>query len=87
MKQRRILKVTLYLVHVDANYFSQELNIKFARRILIGQMDFVNMEIKQQEIKVDTDNGLVDSLTIQIILSSLCLQRLIITFSTLTEVN
>ncbi|CAF4363511.1 unnamed protein product, partial [Rotaria sordida] len=34
---------------------------------------------------VDTDEGLVDSLTVQIILSSLCLRRLIITFSTLME--
>ena len=68
-------------------FFFQELNIQFARQLLIGQTDFVNMEIKQQEIKVDTDKGLVDSLTIQVILSSLCLRRLIITFSTLAEVN
>ncbi|CAF2816256.1 unnamed protein product [Rotaria sp. Silwood2] len=45
----------------------------------------INIECKQQEIKVDTDDGLVDSLTIQIILSSSCLRRLIITFSILIE--
>ncbi|CAF1197461.1 unnamed protein product [Adineta ricciae] len=63
----------------------KKLNIQLARRLLLGETDFVNMEIKQQDIKVDTDNGLVDSLTIQVILSSLCLRRLIITFSTLVE--
>ena len=50
-------------------------------------MDIVNIECKQQEIKVDTDAGLVDTLTIQIILSSSCLRRLIIVFSALSEVN
>ncbi|UJR08867.1 hypothetical protein I4U23_013122 [Adineta vaga] len=69
----------------DAALNFKKFNINFARQLIIGQMDVVNMEIKQQEIKVDTENGLVDSLTIQIILSSSCLRRLIITFSTLTE--
>lgn len=50
-------------------------------------MDIVNMECKQQETKVDTDAGLVDALTVQIILSSSCLRRLIITFSSLIEVS
>jgi hypothetical protein len=50
-------------------------------------MDIVNIECKQQEMKVDTDAGLVDSLTVQIILSSSCLRRLILTFSILIEVN
>ena len=45
------------------------------------------MEGKQQETKVDTDAGLVDTLTVQIILSSSCLRRLMITFSSLTEVS
>ncbi len=45
------------------------------------------MECKQQETKVDTDAGLVDALTVQIILSSSCLRRLIITFSSLIEVS
>ena len=48
-------------------------------------MDIVNIECKQQEIKVDTDAGLVDALTIQIILSSTCIRRLMITFSSLIE--
>jgi hypothetical protein len=38
-------------------------------------------------MKVDTDAGLIDALTIQIIISSSCLHRLIITFSALIEVN
>jgi hypothetical protein len=38
-------------------------------------------------MKVDTDAGLVDTLTIQIIISSSCLRRLIVTFSALIEVN
>jgi hypothetical protein len=50
-------------------------------------MESVNMECKQQEMKVDTDAGLVDALTVQIILSSSCLQRLMIAFSALIEVN
>ncbi len=58
------------------------MNFNFTRRI-----DDVHIECKQQEMKVDTDAGLVDTLTIQIILSSSCLRRLIITFSTLIEVN
>ena len=61
--------------------------MNFARRLLIGRMDLVHIECKQQEMKVDTDVGLVDSLTVQIILSSSCLRRLIITFTALTEVN
>ncbi|CAF4286949.1 unnamed protein product, partial [Rotaria magnacalcarata] len=61
------------------------LNMNLARRLLIGQMDVINIECKQQEMKVDTDEGLVDSLTLQIILSSSCLRRLIIIFSTITE--
>ncbi|CAF2957032.1 unnamed protein product [Rotaria sp. Silwood2] len=59
--------------------------MNITRRLLIGRMDMINIECKQQEIKVDTDDGLVDSLTIQIILSSSCLRRLIITFSILIE--
>ncbi|CAF5208966.1 unnamed protein product [Rotaria magnacalcarata] len=59
--------------------------MNLARRLLIGQMDVINIECKQQEMKVDTDEGLVDSLTLQIILSSSCLRRLIIIFSTITE--
>jgi hypothetical protein len=57
-------------------------NLNLTRRI-----NGVNIECKQQEIKVDTDAGLVDALTIQIILSSSCLRRLIITYSSLIEVG
>jgi hypothetical protein len=38
-------------------------------------------------MKVDTDAGLVDTLTIQIILSSASLRRLMITYSALMEVS
>lgn len=61
--------------------FIEELNWIFPRRV-----NQVNIECKQQEIKVDTDAGLVDSWTIQIILSSSCIRRLILTYSALTEV-
>lgn len=57
-------------------------NLNLTRRI-----NGVNIECKQQEIKVDTEVGLVDALTIQIILSSSCLRRLIITYSSLIEVG
>lgn len=63
------------------------MNINLARRLSMGQVDAINIEYKQQEMKVDTDEGLVDSLTIQIIVSSSCLRQLILIFSTLTEVN
>ncbi|CAF4619301.1 unnamed protein product [Rotaria sp. Silwood1] len=69
----------------DAARYFQKLNMNITRRLLIGRMDMINIECKQQEIKVDTNEGLVDSLTIQIILSTSCLRRLIITFSTLME--
>ncbi|CAF4060162.1 unnamed protein product [Rotaria sordida] len=59
--------------------------MNITQRLLIGRINMINIECKQQEIKVDTDEGLVDSLTVQIILSSSCLRRLIITFSTLME--
>ena len=58
------------------------MNWNFTRRIAQ-----VNIECKQQEIKVDTDAGLVDAWTIQIILSSSCIRRLIVAYSALTEVN
>lgn len=48
-------------------------------------MNDVAIECKQQEVKVDTDAGLVDALTVQIILSSSCLRQLLLTFSMLTE--
>jgi len=54
---------------------------------LISRIENINIKCKKQEMKVDTDAGLVDTLTIQIILSSSSLHRLIITFSTLIEVN
>ncbi len=64
-------------------FLLEELNLNLTRKI-----NGVNIECKQQEIKVDTDDaGLIDTLTIQIILSSSCLRRLIITYSTLIEVN
>ncbi|CAF1233036.1 unnamed protein product [Rotaria sordida] len=69
----------------DAAKYFQKLNMNITQRLLIGRINMINIECKQQEIKVDTDEGLVDSLTVQIILSSSCLRRLIITFSTLME--
>lgn len=63
-------------------FFILEMNLN-----LIRQIDNVNIECKQQEMKVDTDAGLVDALTVQIILSSSSIQRIIITFSALIEVN
>ncbi|CAF3650291.1 unnamed protein product [Adineta steineri] len=63
----------------------KKLNLNLARQLFFGQHDIVNIDYKQQEIKVDTDAGLIDSLTIQMVLSSSCLRRLIIIFSILTE--
>ena len=57
-----------------------EMNIQLARRV-----NAVAVECKQQDVKVDTDAGLVDALTVQIILSSSCLRQLLLTFSILTE--
>ncbi|CAF3216702.1 unnamed protein product [Rotaria socialis] len=74
-----------FTIRNDAAKNFQKLNMNLARRLLIGQTDVINIECKQQEMKVDTDEGLVDSLTLQIILSSSCLRRLIIIFSTITE--
>jgi len=50
-------------------------------------MDMINIECKQQEMKVDIDEGIVDSLGVQIILLSSCLRQLIITLSALTALN
>jgi hypothetical protein len=47
---------------------------------LISRIENINIKCKKQEMKVDTDAGLVVTLTMQIILSSSSLGRLIITF-------
>lgn len=58
----------------------KKMNMNLTRKI-----QQVHIDCKQQEIKVDTDAGLVDALTIQITLSTSCLKQLIFTFSNLIQ--
>jgi hypothetical protein len=51
------------------------------------RIDFVHIECKQQETKVDTDAGLIDTWTIQLYVSSMCLRRLLLVYSRLIQVT
>ncbi|CAF3934576.1 unnamed protein product [Rotaria sordida] len=48
-------------------------------------MEMVNVECEEQEMKINNDEDLANSLTIQIIISSSYLRRLVMTFSDLMK--
>jgi len=82
----RILKTNqqqYQLILTARNESAEQLKNKIKNR----KIQQVQIECKQQEIKVDTDAGLVDSLTVQISLSSSCFKQLILTFSNLIQME
>ncbi|CAF4027681.1 unnamed protein product, partial [Rotaria sordida] len=48
-------------------------------------MEMVNVECEEQEMKINNDEDLANSLTIQIIISSSYLRRSVMTFSDLMK--
>lgn len=59
--------------------------IEHFQEIRSWKIDRVQIECKQQEIKIDTDAGLVDSLQVQINLFSSSIQRLIVIYSVVEQ--